>query len=59
MICEVRCCYCDQLLGHKDCEVPEDMTPVTHGICQKCYDHYFGTHGVGWHPDRPKAPGPN
>lgn len=38
MICEVRCCYCNLLMGEKECEVPAGMTPVTHGICEACYN---------------------
>lgn len=37
-LCEIRCCYCNCLMGHRECEVPEGMTPVTHGICKPCYE---------------------
>lgn len=37
VLCEVRCCYCNLLMGRKRCSVPAGVAPVTHGICQPCY----------------------
>ncbi len=36
MIAEIRCSYCDILMGYKDVEVPKGMPAITHGICQDC-----------------------
>lgn len=41
MLCEVRCAWCGSHMGEQECDVPEGMTPVTHGICQPCYDKHI------------------
>lgn len=41
MLCEVRCAWCGCHMGEQECDVPEGMTPVTHGICQPCYDKHI------------------